>query len=85
MLCGLVVLALVASKDVLFYQCIHFGLPVMMRDKLEHSVFAGMLCRRRIVAGLNDLGIELLVIGDVQFPFIVQESVEFFPLEKVIN
>jgi hypothetical protein len=44
-----------------------------------------MPCGRRIVAGLDDLGTELLVIRDVQLSLIVQESVEFFPLEKVVN
>jgi hypothetical protein len=44
-----------------------------------------MPCRRRIVAGLDDLGTELLVVWDVQLSFVVQESVEFFPLEKIVN
>jgi hypothetical protein len=37
------------------------------------------------MAGFDDLGTELLVVWDVQFSFVVQESVEFFPLEKVVN
>jgi hypothetical protein len=37
------------------------------------------------VASLDDLGTELLVVWDVQLSFVVQESVEFFPLEKVVN
>jgi hypothetical protein len=57
----------------------------MTRDKLEHSVFAGMLCCGCIMVGFDDLGMGLLVIGDVQFPFVVEESIEFFPLEKVVN
>jgi hypothetical protein len=57
----------------------------MTRDKLERSVFAGMPCGGRIVAGLDNLGTELLVIRDVQLSLVVQESVEFFPLEKVVN
>jgi hypothetical protein len=44
-----------------------------------------MLCRRRIVAGLDNLGTELFVIGDVQFPFVIQKSVKFFSLKKVVN
>jgi hypothetical protein len=44
-----------------------------------------MPCGGRIVAGLDDLGTELLVIRDVQLSLIVQESIEFFPLEKVVN
>jgi hypothetical protein len=48
-------------------------------------MFAGMPCYGRIVAGLDDLGTELLVVWDIQLSFVVQESVEFFPLEKVIN
>jgi hypothetical protein len=48
-------------------------------------MFAGMPCSRRIVAGLDDLGTELLVIRDIQLSLVIQESVEFFPLEKVIN
>jgi hypothetical protein len=44
-----------------------------------------MPCGRRIVAGLDDLGTELLVVRDVQLSFVVQESVEFFPLKKVVN
>jgi hypothetical protein len=57
----------------------------MARDKLEHSVFARMPCCGRVVAGFDDLGTELLIIRDVQLSFVVQESVEFFPLEKVVN
>jgi hypothetical protein len=57
----------------------------MTRDKLERSMFAGMPGSGRIVAGLDDLGTELFVVGNVQFPFVVEESVEFFPLEKVVN
>jgi hypothetical protein len=37
------------------------------------------------MASLDDLGIELLIVGDIQFPFIVKESVKFFPFEKVVN
>jgi hypothetical protein len=48
-------------------------------------MFAGMPRSGRIMAGLDDLGMELLVIWDVQFSFVVQESVEFFPPEKVAN
>jgi hypothetical protein len=44
-----------------------------------------MPCGRRIVAGLDDLGTELLVIRDIQFSLIVQESIEFFPFEEVVN
>jgi hypothetical protein len=44
-----------------------------------------MPCGRRIVASLDDLSTELFVVRDVQLSFIVQESVEFFPLEKVVN
>jgi hypothetical protein len=44
-----------------------------------------MPCGRRIVAGLDDLGTEFLVIGDIQFSLVIKESVEFFPLEKVVN
>jgi hypothetical protein len=37
------------------------------------------------VAGLDNLGTELLVVRDVQLSFVLQESVEFFPLVKVVN
>jgi hypothetical protein len=57
----------------------------MTQDKLKYSMFAGMPCHRHIVAGLNDLGTELLVIGDIQLSLVVQESVEFFSFEKVVN
>jgi hypothetical protein len=57
----------------------------MMQDKLECSVFAGMPCRGHVVAGFDDIGTELLVVWNVQLSFIVQESIELFPLEKVIN
>jgi hypothetical protein len=57
----------------------------MTQDKLERSVFAGMPCGRRIVAGLDNLGTKLLVAWDVQLSFVVQESIKFFPLEKVVN
>jgi hypothetical protein len=57
----------------------------MTRDKLKCSVLARMPCSRRIVASLDDLGMELLVIGNIQFLFVIEESVEFFSLEKVVN
>jgi hypothetical protein len=57
----------------------------MTQDKLKHSVFTGMPCRKCIVAGLDDLGTKLLVVRDIQFLFVVEESVEFFPLKKVVN
>jgi hypothetical protein len=44
-----------------------------------------MPCGGRIVAGFDDLGTEILVVRDVQLSLVVQESVEFFPLEKVVN
>jgi hypothetical protein len=56
-----------------------------MQDKLECSVFAGMPSGRRIVVVFDDLGIELLAIKDIQFSLVVQESIEFFPLKKVVN
>jgi hypothetical protein len=37
------------------------------------------------MAGLDDLSTKLLVVRDVQLSFVVQESVEFFPLEKIVN
>jgi hypothetical protein len=84
-LCRLVALALVASEDILLHRCTHLGPPVVTQDELECSVFAGMPCGRHIVAGLDDLGTELLVIRDVQLSLVIKESVEFFPLEKVVN
>jgi hypothetical protein len=44
-----------------------------------------MPCGRCIVAGLDDLGTELLVIRDIQLSLVIEESVKFFPLEKVVN
>jgi hypothetical protein len=57
----------------------------MTQDKLEHFVFAGMPCGGHIVAGLDDLGTELLVIRDIQLSLVIEETVEFFPPEKVVN
>jgi hypothetical protein len=37
------------------------------------------------MAGLDDLGTELFVVRDVQLSFVVQESIEFFPLKKIVN
>jgi hypothetical protein len=48
-------------------------------------VFARMSCHGHIVASLDNLGMELLVVRDVQLLFVVQESIEFFPLEKAVN
>jgi hypothetical protein len=84
-LCRLVALALVTSENVLLHQCTYLGPPVMTQDKLKRFMFAGMPCSGRIMAGLDDLGTELLVVRDVQLSFVIQESVEFFPLEKVVN
>jgi hypothetical protein len=48
-------------------------------------MFAGMPSSRCIVAGLDDLGTELLVVRDIQFFFVIQESVEFFSFEKIVD
>jgi hypothetical protein len=40
---------------------------------------------RCIVAGLDDLGTELFVVGNIQFLFVAQEPVKFLPLEKVVD
>jgi hypothetical protein len=48
-------------------------------------MFARMPCHRCIVAGLDDFGMELFVVRDIQFLFVVEESVEFFLLEKVVD
>jgi hypothetical protein len=57
----------------------------MTQDKLKRSMFARMPCSGRIMAGLDDLGTELLVIRDIQLSLVIEESVEFFSLEKVVN
>jgi hypothetical protein len=37
------------------------------------------------MVGLDDFGMKLHVVGNIQFLFVVQESVKFFPLKKVVN
>jgi hypothetical protein len=44
-----------------------------------------MLYYRRIVAGLDDFGMELLIVRDIQLFLVIEESIKFFPLEKVVN
>jgi hypothetical protein len=37
------------------------------------------------MASLDNLGIELLVIRNIQLSFVIEESVEFFPFEKIVD
>jgi hypothetical protein len=37
------------------------------------------------MAGLDDLSTELLVIRDIQLSLVIEESVKFFSLEKIVN
>jgi hypothetical protein len=39
----------------------------------------------RVVAGLDDFGMELFIVRNVQLSLVIEESVEFFSLEKVVN
>jgi hypothetical protein len=37
------------------------------------------------MAGLDDSGTELLIVRDIQLSLIIEESIEFFPFDKVVN
>ena len=85
MLCRLVALALIASKDVLLDERRHLQPPIVARDEFQGSVFAGMTCGGGVVTRLHDFSAELLVVGNIQLAAVVEESIGFFPFQDAIG
>ena len=85
MLCRLVALALIASKDVLLDERGHLRPPIVTRDEFQGSVFAGMTCGGGVVTRLDDFSAEFLVVGNAQLAVVVEESIGFFPLQDTVG
>ena len=85
MLCRLVALALIASKDVLLDEGGHLRPPIVARDEFQGSVFAGMTCGGGVVTRLYDFSAELLVVRDVELAAVIEQSVGFFPLQDAVG
>ena len=85
MLCRLIALALITSKDVLLDEGGHLRPPIVARDEFQGSVFAGMTCGGGVVTRLDDFSAEFLVVGNVQLAAVVEQSVGFFPFQDAIG
>jgi hypothetical protein len=44
-----------------------------------------MFSNRGVIAGLNDIAAELFIIGNIEFPLIINESVLFFPFKEAVE
>ena len=85
MLCRLVVLALITSKDIFLNKRGHVWPPVVALDQFDRAVFARVSGSGRVVTCLDDFTAEFVVIWYIQFAFVVQQTVEIFPLEYAVS
>ena len=69
--CMLVSLTDVTSGDVVLNEGSHARPLIVTRDQFQCSVFTGVAGKGSIVAGLDDLGAELFIIGYVELIAIV--------------
>lgn len=84
MRCRLVALALIATQRVAFDVGGYARPPVVARDQLECSVFAGMSSRWRVVARLDDVVAQRGTVWDVEFAFVVQQAFVLFPSQSTV-
>ena len=83
--CRLVALARVTAKNVFLHERGHLGPPIVTLNEFERAVFARVSSSGRVVTGFHDLATKFRVVGDVQFAFVIQQTVEFFPLEYAVG
>jgi hypothetical protein len=48
-------------------------------------MFARISSGRRVMAGLDDIAVELFIVRDIEFSFVINESILFFPFKEAIE
>ena len=85
MLRGFVALTFVTPKDVFLDERGHVWPPVVALDQFDRAVFARVSGGGGVVTCLDDFTAEFVVIWYIQFAFVVQQTVEVFPLEYAVS
>ena len=80
-----VVLTHITAKDIFLNKCGHVWPLVVALHELEHAVFARVSSGRGVMACLDNFTAEFVVVWNVQFAFVIQQTVEIFPLEYAVS
>ena len=72
MTCVLVSLTDVTACDVVLDEGAHARPPIVSRDQFECTVFTRVAGKGRVMAGLNNFGTKLFIIGYVELIAVVQ-------------
>ena len=84
-LCRFVALARITAKDIFLNKCSHVWPLVVALHKLECAVFSGVFGSGKVVTGSDDFTAKFVVIGDVQFALVVQQSVKISPFKYTVD
>ena len=84
-LCRFVALARVTAKDIFLNECGHVWPPVVALHELECAVFARVSGSGGVVTCLDDFTAEFVVVWNVQFALIIQQTIEIFPFEYAVG
>ena len=82
---GLVALTFVTSKDVFLDKRGHVWPPVVALDQFDRAMFARVFGGGGVVTGFDDFTAEFVVVWYIQFAFVVQQTIEIFPLEYAVS
>ena len=82
---GLVELTFVTSKDIFLNERGHVWPPVVVLDQFDRAVFVRVFSGGGVVTCLDDFTAEFVIVRDVQFAFVVEQTVEIFPLEYAVS
>ena len=84
-MCRFVTLARITSKDVFLNESSHMWPPVVALNEFQCSVAFGVSGGWRIVTCFDNFTVEFVVIGDVQLAFVVEQTIQIFPLEYAMD
>ena len=84
-LCRFVTLTRVTAKDIFLNECGHVRPPVVALHELERAVFTRVSGGGGVVTCLDDFTAEFVVVWNVQFAIVIQQTVEILPFEYAVG
>jgi hypothetical protein len=56
-----------------------------MEHQFQGAVFASMSSGRGVMTGLDDVTTELFIVGNIEFSFVINKSILFFPFKEAVE
>ena len=81
----LVVLTFVTSKNIFLNNRGHVWPPVVVLDQFDCAMLARMSDGGGVVTCLDDFTAEFVIVRDVQFALVIQQTIEIFPFEYAVG